>query len=145
MPQTPRLQPEGLRELRAYQLAKQPAHLVYDVTSGFPRTEFRLIDQMRGAAVSVFGNIAEGYGRNSIGDYARFCQIARGSLAEVASYIEFCHERQMVTAEQQTQILDLRNHSWNTLGALIRSLRGKQADGSWDRSYRAREEGEDYV
>jgi hypothetical protein len=54
-------------------------------------------------------------------------------------------ERQMVTAEQQAQLLDLYNHTWNTLGALIRSLRKKQADGSWDRTYQAREEGEDYA
>lgn len=45
---------------------------------------------MRGAAVSVFGNIAEGYGRSAIGDYIRFCEIARGSLTELGSYIEFC-------------------------------------------------------
>ena len=144
MTQTTGLQPQGLHELRAYQLAKQLAHLVYDTTSGFPRREFRLIDQMRGAAVSVLGDIAEGYKRGSIGDYIRFCEIARGSLAEVASYVEFCQERQMVTAEQQAQLLDLYNHAWNTLGALIRSLRQKQADGSWDRTYQAREEGENY-
>ena len=45
---------------------------------------------MRGAAVSVFGNIAEGYGRSAIGDYIRFCEIARGSLTELGSYIEVC-------------------------------------------------------
>jgi four helix bundle protein len=48
---------------------------------------------MRGAAVSVMGNIAEGYGRNAIGDYIRYCEIARGSLAELGSYIEFSQER----------------------------------------------------
>jgi len=144
MTQISKLQPQGLHDLRAYQLATQLVHLVYDTTSGFPRTESRLIDQMRGAAVSVLGDIAEGYKRGSIGDYIRFCEIARGSLAEVASYVEFWQERQMVAAEQQAQLLDLHNRSWNTLGALIRSLRQKQADGSWDRTYRAGEEGELY-
>jgi len=140
-----KFQPQGLRNLRAYQLAKQLAHLVYDVTSYFPRSEFRLIGQMRGAAVSVFGNVAEGYGRNAIGDYIRFCEIARGSLAELGSYIEFCQEREMLKSEDEKQLLDLYNHTWNTLGALIRSLKEKKLDGSWDRTYKAaREAGEVY-
>jgi four helix bundle protein len=145
MRHSPKYQPHGLRNLRAYQLAKQLAHVVYDVTSDFPRSEFRLIGQMRGAAVSVFGNIAEGYGRNAIGDYIRFCEIARGSLAELGSYIEFCQKQNMLQSQDEAKLLDLYNHAWNTLGALIRSLRKKKLDGSWDRTYQAvKEEQEVY-
>jgi four helix bundle protein len=131
------LQPRDLRDLRAYQLAKQLAHLVYDATSSFPNSEFRLIGQMRGAAVSVFANIAEGYGRNAVGDYIRFCEIARGSLSELGSYLEFCQERKMLNPEDEARLLDLYNHTWNTIGALIRSLKEKKLDGSWDRTYQA--------
>jgi four helix bundle protein len=146
MPQDPsKYQPQGLRGLRAYQLAKRLAHLVYDVTSDLPRKEFRLIGQMRGAAVSVLGNIAEGYGRSAVGDYIRFCEIARGSLAELGGYVEFCQEREILKPADGAQSLDLYNHTWNTLGALIRSLKAKKLDGSWDRTYRAaREAGEMY-
>jgi four helix bundle protein len=131
------LQPRGLRDLRAYQLAKQLAHLVYETTSSFPNGEYRLVGQMRGAAVSVFGNITEGYGRNAVGDYIRFCEIARGSLSELGSYVEFCRERKMLNPADGTRMLDLYNHTWNTLGALIRSLKEKKLDGSWDRTYQA--------
>jgi four helix bundle protein len=89
--------------------------------------------------VSVFGNLAEGYGRNAIGDYIRFCEIARGSLAEVGSYIEFCQERGLVNAEKGAELQGRYNHCWNTLGALIRSLRQKKLDGSWDRGSALRE------
>lgn len=124
MPQqtSTKLQPSGLRSLRAYQLAKQLAHLIYEMTTNFPKNEFRLVGQMREAAVSVFGNIAEGYGRNSIGDYIRFCEIARGSLAEVGSYLEFCQQRKFFKPADEQPLLDLYNHTWNTLGALISSL-----------------------
>jgi four helix bundle protein len=139
------LQTQGLRDLRAYQLAKELAHLVYTVTSAFPRHEYELIRQMRGAAVSVFGNIAEGYGRNSLGDYIRFCEVGRGSLAEVGSYLDFCRERSLLKSEEATKLWDLYNHTWNTLGALIRSLREKKLDDSWDRSYGSlKEDQEDY-
>jgi four helix bundle protein len=94
--------------------------------------------------VSVFGNIAEGYGRNALGDYIRFCEIARGSLSELGSYIEFCQTRQMFKPEDEVQLLDLYNQTWNTLGALIRSLQAKKLDGSWDRSYTALKEQQEY-
>jgi hypothetical protein len=68
----PRLQPTGLRNLRAFQLAKKLSHEVYEISADFPNHEYRLIGQMRGAAVFVLGNIAEGYGRNAIGDYIRY-------------------------------------------------------------------------
>jgi four helix bundle protein len=137
------LQPEGLHTLRAYQLAKQLAHLIYDVTTDFPKREFRLIGQMRGAAVSVFGTIAEGYGRNVIGDYVRFCEIARGSLFELGSYIEFCQERKMLDPTNETRLLDLYGHTRNTLGALIRALHKKKSAGSWDRGYQSLKEEQD--
>jgi four helix bundle protein len=141
-----KLQPKGLRDLRAFQLAKKLGHLIYDVTADLPNSEYRLVGQMRGASVSVFGNIAEGYGRNTLGDYIRFCEIARGSLSELGSYVEFCHERRMFKEADEKQLLELYNHTWNTLGALIRSLRDKkQEDGSWHQSYKAtKEEREPY-
>ncbi len=140
----PKLQPHGLRTLRAYQLAKKLGHLIRKVTGDFPKSEFRLIGQMRGAAVSTFGIIAEGYGRSSPGDYVRFCDIARGSLAELGSYIEFCQEENMLNPDETAHLFDLYNHTWNTLGALIRSLNKKKQDGSWDRSYTLKEEAELY-
>jgi four helix bundle protein len=136
--------PSGLRNLRAFQLSKQLAHVIYEITSDFPKSEFRLIGQMRGAAVSVFGNIAEGYGRNTLGDYIRFCEIARGSLSELGSHIEFCQECEMLEPADETRLLELYNHTWNTLGALIRSLKEKKLDGSWDRTYTAKEEQDIY-
>jgi four helix bundle protein len=98
----------------------------------------RLAGQMRGAAVSEFGSLAEGYGRNAIGDYIRFCEIARGSLAEVGSYIEFSQKRELVNTKASAELQSKYNHCWTTLGALIRSLRQKKLDGFWDRGHTLR-------
>jgi four helix bundle protein len=62
------------------------ADLVYSVTKDFPGDErFGLTSQMRRAAVSISSNIAEGSSRFSKNDFARFLEIATGSVFEVVS------------------------------------------------------------
>ena len=61
----------------------------YLLTEGFPKREwYGLTAQMRRAAVSIPANIAEGKGRLTAGDYARFVMIARGSLRELQTQFE---------------------------------------------------------
>ncbi len=43
----------------------------------------------------------------------------------------------------ETRLLDLYNQIWNTLGALIRSLKEKKGNDSWDRSYKVLKEDEE--
>lgn len=62
------------------------ADLVYRTTSSLPGEErFGLTSQMRRAAVSVSSNIAEGSSRFSKADFARFLELATGSVFEVVS------------------------------------------------------------
>src|SRR6266481_668642 len=62
------------------------ADLVYSKTKSFPVDErFGLTNQIRRAAVSISSNIAEGSARISDADFARFVEIATGSLFEVVS------------------------------------------------------------
>jgi four helix bundle protein len=73
-------------KLDVWQRAIEYARRVYAATSSFPANErFGLTNQMRRATVSVSSNIAEGSGRVSDVDFARFLEIAYGSLMEVVS------------------------------------------------------------
>jgi four helix bundle protein len=61
---------------------------VYRLTSGFPREEmFGLTQQLRRSAVSVPGNIAEGFKRRGLIDKARLMNVAQASLEEARYYL----------------------------------------------------------
>jgi four helix bundle protein len=58
------------RDLKIWQRAMDLVDVVYDLTEHFPkREEYGLSAQIRSAAVSVPGNIAEGQGRNTTRAY----------------------------------------------------------------------------
>ena len=76
----------NFEKLDVWQEAIQFADLVYELSGDFPANErFGLTNQMRRAAVSISSNIAEGSSRMSCTDFARFVEIATGSLFEVVS------------------------------------------------------------
>jgi len=71
-------------ELEVWKRGHALALDIYRATKSFPDDErFGLVAQLRRAAVSVPANIAEGARRQHRTDFARFLNIAEGSLAEV--------------------------------------------------------------
>ena len=78
---------QDFRDLKVWEKSHQFVLSVYGATSSFPREEmYGLTSQLRRAAVSVPTNIAEGCGRGTDADFARFLQIAMGSACE-ADYL----------------------------------------------------------
>ena len=74
-------------DLKVWQRSHALVLEIYRVTAAFPEDErFGIVSQLRRAAVSVPCNIAEGTKRKRAPDYARFLNIAEGSLAE-AEYL----------------------------------------------------------
>ena len=72
------------RELKVWEKAHRLTLQVYRITKDFPSDEqFGLTVQLRRAAASVPTNIAEGCGRDSERELARFMSIAAGSVSEV--------------------------------------------------------------
>ena len=95
----------NFEKLETWQKAIAFADMVYDLTRNFPADErFGITNQMRRAAVSISSNIAEGSARNSRNDYARFLEIATGSLFEVVSQ-SFIGQRQGFLSKDSFQRL----------------------------------------
>lgn len=85
---TPRPAAHTFRDLVVWQKAHQFVLSVYRLTESFPdREKFGLSHQLRRAAVSIPANIAEGFGKRSHAEKARFLNIAEGSLEECRYYL----------------------------------------------------------
>jgi four helix bundle protein len=85
---TPRPAAHSFRDLVVWQKAHEFVLAVYRLTESFPdREKFGLAHQMRRAAVSIPANIAEGFGKRSPAEKARFLNIAEGSLEECRYYL----------------------------------------------------------
>ena len=75
---------KDFRKLEVWEKAHALTLSVYHAADPFPREElYGLTSQIRRAAVSIPTNIAEGCGRGSEAELARFLQIAMGSASEV--------------------------------------------------------------
>jgi four helix bundle protein len=124
----------GYRHLKVWQMGHEWANCIYDATRKFRNGYFRLIDQMIGAATSVYGNIAEGYCRNRLAGYLNSCEIARGELGELIAYLQQCEEKKLIVGEEAEHMNVLCNNLWPALGGLIISLQKKLKSGNWDRN-----------
>jgi four helix bundle protein len=84
-----------------WQHAVEFADNIYAQTRRFPRDElFGLTSQMRRASVSVSSNIAEGRSRSSDKEFARFVEVADGSLIEVVSQSLIAKRQGLLTPPQ---------------------------------------------
>jgi len=75
---------KDFKELKVWQRSHQITLKIYKITASFPKEElYGLISQMRRSSSSVPTNIAEGCGRGSDADFARFLHFAMGSASEL--------------------------------------------------------------
>ena len=64
---------------------------VYEFSECLPRSQrFVLLPQIQRSVTAIPSNIAEGYGRSTKLDYARFVDIALGSTRELQTQLELC-------------------------------------------------------
>ena len=90
------------RKLEVWQAAKSLAVRVYRITESMPSSErFNLVSQLQRCSVSVVANIAEGAGRGSDLDFARFVRIALGSLSETAALLDVAIDLGQVSQDDQ--------------------------------------------
>jgi four helix bundle protein len=109
------------RELRAWQCSRQLAVATYRATAAMPRRERDALgDQMRRAAVSVASNIAEGAGRGSDREFARFLRTARGSLQEFQTQLLIAADLDLIPESPRQSLDELGAKTGRLLYGLLR-------------------------
>jgi four helix bundle protein len=101
------------------------------VTRSFPNDErFGLTNQLRRAAVSVSSNIAEGSGRVSDVDFARFLEFAYASLMEVVSQVTIARRQEFLSKQSYEEIYCESEELARTLSGLRGTLLHKRIGSS---------------
>jgi len=76
-------------DIEAWQQARKLVQLVYSAIGASDKfqKDFRLANQIQGAAVSSMANIAEGFSRQSNKEFIQYLFISKSSAAEVQSHL----------------------------------------------------------
>jgi four helix bundle protein len=102
---------------------------VYDATDSFPKNElYGLTSQTRRAAFSVVANIAEGSAKRGGREFARYLDIALGSITELEVALRLARDRRYITPERWTELERLRNHAGVLTWRLYRAIRNGGQD-----------------
>ena len=114
---------QNFRNLGVWKKAHRLTLAVYKITASFPSEErYGLTSQMRRCAASVSSNIAEGCGRGSDADFARFLHIAMGSASELEYQILLAHGLNFINETNYRVSTDQVNEVKRMLGGLLKKL-----------------------
>jgi len=118
------------RELQVWHKAHALTLDVYRATKLFPREElYSLTNQIRRASVSIGANIAEGAGKNSRPELARFLHIALGSASELEYHLLLSRDLGYLVPEIYEQLSQQAVETKKMLSGFIQYL-GKPKTGT---------------
>jgi four helix bundle protein len=113
----------SFKKLNVWQKAYLLVLNTYKQTQKFPSFElYGLTSQIRRGAVSILANIAEGSERHYKKEFVQFLSIARGSLAEIETYLMLSRDLGYLNQDEFIQLGDLRKEVGRLLRGLYKSL-----------------------
>jgi four helix bundle protein len=116
------------RDLVVWEKAHKLTLAVYNITLLFPKEErYGLTSQIRRASASIAANLAEGCGRRSDGEMARYVQIAMGSGAELSYHFLLAKDLGLVQSAQYESLSSDLDEIMRMLSALSGKLRDARA------------------
>jgi four helix bundle protein len=117
------------RRLEVWRRSRGLTADVYRLTATFPPEErYGITAQMRRAVISIPSNLAEGAGRSTDRDFARFIDLAQGSAFELESQLTLCVDLGLAIESSTGEILDEVRQLQRMLHGLAESLRQSPGD-----------------
>jgi four helix bundle protein len=117
---------KDFRELKVWEKGHELSLAVYRATARFPNEErYGLTSQMRRASVSVPANIAEGCGRGSDAELARFLQIAAGSANELEYHLLLANQLEMLNSLEYERLTKQVTEVKRMLTSFIKKLKAE--------------------
>lgn len=114
---------KDFRELKVWEKAHQLTLAVYRATIFFPQEElYGLTSQIRRACASIPANVAEGCGRGSDAEFARFLQIAMGSASELEYHLLLARDLNLLNSSDYNQLAREVTEVKRMLTSLIQKL-----------------------
>ena len=110
---------------RGWQQARKLVNMVYEAirSSKSFQSDYRLKDQSTGAAISVMGNIPEGFVRRSNREFTQFLFISVSSAAELQSHMYAALDQHYITPETFDKIYQQAEKTAKIFSGLITYLR----------------------
>lgn len=110
---------QNFKDLKVWEKSHQLTLSIYKTSANFPKEEvYSLTNQLRRASASIPANIAEGCGKNSQADLAKFLNISLGSANETEYFLILSRDLDYLTEEQFTVL----SNSINEVKAMLINL-----------------------
>lgn len=114
---------QDFKQIKVWEKAHLLTVLVYQDTQEFPKEEtYGLTSQIRRSASSIPSNIAEGCGRGSDADFARFLQIAMGSACELEYQLLLARDLNYLNKLRHEDLTRRVNEVQRMLAAFLKKL-----------------------
>ena len=113
-------------DLEIWKLAIEVADKLFDIADRLEKEKlFRFTEQLRGAAMSVSNNIAEGSGSDSDKDFAHFLNIARRSIFENVNILIVLNKRGLVIDKELDELKENLDFLSRKITNFKKTLRNK--------------------
>ena len=122
------------RELKVWAKAHALALKLYEVTRAFPREElYGPTSQIRRAASSIGANLAEGCGKRTDAELARYVLIAMGSASELDYHLVLARDLQMLRPSEYASLEEQSSEVRRMLTSLLQKVKAQPDSRVMDR------------
>ncbi len=115
---------KDFHQLKVWGKSHQLALAIYKATKEFPKEElYGLTSQIRRASMSIPTNVAEGCGRYTDADFARFLQMAMGSACETEYQLILARDLEFLCQDEYERLHNDVEEVKRMLASLLKTLR----------------------